>query len=285
MKPTEFKLEFDSHLDINIGKPKHFNPDEFLDVVEQMVVSDEIVRALWMLDNMPGYYRQYPPQRAVDLKRRIYNNTWNISSYVKDKAELYEDSLAYQAKCNPGYVWDDLGTMMDIGFCQPRAPIAHDIVKEYNDKGISPFIWEMGPANYYLPYGLRKKGRKFNYFATTLNAEAFNDHKARLADVWKEAPDKEQPQIFICFETLEHLWNESDILHQYHRYGANAEIIMMSTPLNTLLGGLPNMDRELGHIRTYTPNEFRDIAQKLFPGYSWSYCFHHMQVIVGRKEK
>lgn len=283
MKPNEFELQADQTNPDFMGIPKHFHPEEFCDVVEQMAAADEIVQALKILEHPPGYYRAYPTQRMKDIKAKLYKHIWNLTSYVEDEDECYEKSLEIQARLNPAFEWPDLGTMIDIPFCYPRAPIAVQTVKDLNEQGITPFIWEMGPANFWLPHGLKAKGLKFNYYAQTLNKKALEDHKSRLTDVWKEKPDKNQYEIFVCFETLEHLWNEMDIMHQYIRYGANAKTILLSTPLHTLLGGMDNLERDLGHLRTYTVQEFVNIAEKSFKGFRWESFKHHMQVLKGTK--
>lgn len=287
MKPTEFTIETNLEIEQDLGKPRFFNPEDYLDVVEQMVAADEIIFALKMLDNMPGYYRMHPYPRAVQLKKDLYKHISNVSAYSDDEYETYENSLRHQSKLNPDFDWANKGlaAMIDIPFVYPRAPLALQEIKKLNELGKIPHIFEMGSANFYLPYGLLDKGCKFTYYADTLNKKALIDHKERLKHIWKEKPDHEQPQVFICFETIEHLWDEKDILHQYHKYGADADVIMMSTPCCTLLGGVPDYKRELGHLRTFTPNELIEIAQRFWPGYEWSFCLNHMMVAVGTKTK
>jgi hypothetical protein len=283
LKPTEFILQFDESDPVNMGRPRFFDPEGYCDVVEQMLAADEVIGALKMLDMVPSFYREKPTKRMIDLRQGIYHHTWNVGSYVADRAETYEESLAWQKKHNPGLEWKDLGDMIDIPFTYPRGPLMAEEVKALNNRGITPFIWEMGPANYWLPYGLIRKGLKFHYYATTLQKEAFEDHKERLKEVWKEKPDEGQHQIFVCFETIEHLWDHKDILHQYYRYGAKAETIFMSTPCGTLFGGMPDWHRELGHLRTFTMQELLQIANELFPGFRWEHALHHMMVIKGNK--
>lgn len=289
MKPTEINIQYDDHDPTIIGKPKHFCPDHYCDSIEQMMAADEVILALQMLNNPPGFYRQSPTQRMIDLKRDIYKHTWSMTNYAQDEDECYDRSLELQRKYNPGHKFDDLGNMIDIPFCFPRGPLMVDTVKAYNDQGLVPFIWEMGPANFWLPHGLIKKGLKFKYFATSLNKKALEDNKERLKDVWQDKPDKSdnpnfnQPEIFVCFEVIEHLWNLNDILHQYQIYGANAETILLSTPLNTLLGGVPEWKRDIGHLRTFTSKELALIAESMFPGYDWQSAAYALQVVRGVK--
>lgn len=288
MKPVDVKIDYDPLKVEHLGKPKYFDPDHYLDSVEQMVAADEIVLALQMIDNMPGYYRMNPYPRAVELKKKIHQFTLGLYGYILDEYETYENSLRHQKKLNPQADWDNFGlaAMIDIPFCFPRGPLTIEAVKKLNDEGKIPHIYEMGPANYYLPYGLHSKGLKFTYFADSLNKVAFADHSERLKklNVWKEKPDDGQFQIFVCFETIEHLWNIDDIHFQYHRYNCNADMIFVSTPCGTLLGGLPNLDRELGHIRTFTPKELFLIVNRWWPDYDWSDCLNHMMVIFGKRK-
>ena len=283
MKPTEFIIEYDENDPINIGRPKHFNPDNYCDIIEQMLAADEVLNALKMFDLAPSYYRANPTPRMLELKKQIYQHTWNITNYVEDDSECYDKSLEYQKSVNPSFDWPDLGTMIDIPFCYPRGPLILESVIKLNEQGITPFIWEMGPANFWLPHGLIKKGCKFNYYAQTLNKKALEDHKSRLQSVWKDRPEEQQYQIFICFETLEHLQNEYDILHQYHLYGANADEIYISTPMNTLLGGVADWKRELGHLRTFSGQDLYNICERLWPNYNWKWTPHFMQVMKGIK--
>ena len=282
MKPHEVKVEFDVADPINVGRPKYFDPDHYCDAIEQMLTADEVITALKMFDQAPAFYRERPTERMQTLKREILQHAWNVSSYAKDPAETYETSLAWEKKMNPGQI-EDLGDMIDIPFCYPRGPLMVEEVKRLNEEGKSPHIWEMGPANFWLPYGLKKKGLHFSYYADTLQPDSLKEAKTRLQNHWADKADPDQVQIFCCFETLEHLWQPEDILHQYHRYGASADIIMMSTPLGTLLGGVPDWHRDIGHLRTFTPQEFLDIANRLFPGYKWEIYPSAMMTIVGRR--
>lgn len=289
MKPPEITLDFDSNDFKNLGRPKFFDPDNYLDLVEQMICADELERAFWMLDNMPGWFRTNVPSRAIELRETLHKLIWNIGSYVGDEAECYEASLNYQKNLHPDQDWDGLGlgAMIDIGFCNPRGKITIDVIRDLNQKGMTPFIWEMGSANFWLPYGLHTKGCKFTYCGSTINQAAMNDHRPRLEalGVWQDRPTEGQTEIFVCFETIEHLWREADIIHQYHRFGAKADYILMSTPLGTLLGGVNDYHRELGHLRTYTPTDLFQIGSKFWPGFDWSLAEHHMMVLLGTRRK
>lgn len=287
MKPIDINMEYDPAKTEHLGKPKHFDPDHYLDSVEQMIAADEIIFALKMLDNMPGFYRMNPYPRAVQLKKDLYKNILSITSYSEDDYEGYENSLRHQSKLNPGYDWEKLGlgAMVDIPFTYPRSEITIQLIKKLNDEGNVPHIYEMGPSNYYLPYGLKAKGLKFTYRADSINKKAYLDHKERLSDVWQDHAKENQKQVFVCFETIEHLWNEKDILHQYHKYQADADHILISTPCGTLIGGVADYKRDLGHLRTFTPNELLEICRKFWPNYDWSFCLNHMMVFQGSKIK
>lgn len=290
MRPQDFVINYDPLDPQFLGLPKFFNPNEFCDVVEQMVAADEVIRALHMLENPPGYYREKPTPRMVGLKEKILQNTVSVTHYANLKTETYAASLAHNSKLNPGFDWDQkgLGAMIDIPFCYPRGPILADLVKELNINGETPHLWEMGPSNFWLPYGLYEKDLKFTYYADTLNQASKEEHVRALEDkgIWRSLMlNQEQPQIFVCFEVIEHLWDSREILAQYVKYGAKANYVLLSTPNGTFLGGQNTLEREIEHVTTYTPSEFLKISSDLFPGYEWRVYGGQMMVVIGRKNK
>src|SRR4051812_35464670 len=64
-----------------IGRPRFFDIDIYLSVVEGMINADEVERAFWMLKNPPAYYRKYPPKRLLEIKERLHRQVWTPVQY------------------------------------------------------------------------------------------------------------------------------------------------------------------------------------------------------------
>jgi hypothetical protein len=91
-------------------------------------------------------------------------------------------------------------------------------------------------------------------------------------------------KIFCAFEIIEHLANEWEIYQNYLKFGREADVIMISTPLFTYGGGMDDWrNRPLGHLRTYTPTELVSVCSKMFQGYQWTMTIDDTIVCVGRK--
>lgn len=274
-------------------KPKHFDIDHYLDSVEQMVCADEVITALEMLKKVPGYYRDYPVPRQLSLEKEILAHTWTVIDYAQDPDEMEDPIVEMQKKLYPDRDIKDLGDLIDIPFFLIRGQHVINWVKEQNDLGLTPHIFELSPASFWLPYGLVKKGLKFTYQAQSLQRSSWNHHKQSLTNIgiWKNYEDLE-PQctntevktrtLFCCFETLEHLWREDDIYHEYCKLKYEPDCIMMSTPKHTLFGGEKDWRREIGHLRTYTPHEFATIAVKWFPQKKFTFFDGPMMSLIGR---
>lgn len=251
-----------------LGKPKHFNPDLYCDAVEHMIMADELERALWMLDNMPGYYRENKYPRAIQIKEEIYRNTKTVKDYINNGDE--SDSI-------------NIEELKKSSFTYPRFDVLCEKVREFNKDGKSPNIYEFGPAGFWLPMLLKDASCEYQYKWCTINKEAektFQNSKYYSLEGFKP----NQPNLFVCYETIEHLWNPMDIAHFYHKANIDADMVFLSTPHNTLLGGLESWkDRKLEHLRTYTETDFIEFAYKAFPNRVWQLTRAQMMVIVGDK--
>lgn len=262
-------MKFDIDDPKNHGRPQHFDIEHYLDSVEQMIMADEIQFALKMLENLPGWYRDNYPVRAIKIKQRLMKSLMFITDYASDESECVIDKSKVEDK------------ILTI-FCQPRGELIVKIIKQYNDQNLSPHIIEMGPADYWLPAGLQKADLKFSYKDITINKAAQEAAYASILDNTKHEPDPNSPHVFCAFEVIEHMWNPDEIAYHVYKLDKIPDIIMVSTPKYCLGGGLGNWDsRELGHIRTWTPNELVNWAIRNFPQYSWTIVDYHMQVIIG----
>jgi hypothetical protein len=254
-----------------MGKPLHFDPDHYLDSVEQMIRADEIVSALWMLDNMPGYYRDNKPQRALDIKKKIYQQLMTVVDYASDGDETKEASEDFSKVPLEEYYRQP--------HCSPRGVITVGLVQSLNLDGYSANIVELGPANYWLPTALKSLNCDFTYEGYSINPLV----KSPIETIKSDKPIK---NIFVCFEVIEHLFSPDDIYHFYCKSKMDADYVLMSTPKYTLMGGLPDWDtRTLGHIRTYTPTEFVKFGTTHWHGLSWQIIDSDMMVLVGSKQQ
>lgn len=275
---NKFKQDFNPDLPENLGRPIYFDVDHYLDAVEQMITADELTFAKTMLDNLPGYYRDFVPKRAIEIREKLAKALWGIDRYMIDPDEVNS-------------VDPEVETKITKLFCWPRGHITADMVHKFNLEGISPIIVEVGPADYWLPIGLHKHCQlDFEYLPFSLNLKAMETIKARYPDIkWINRPDLVhkvgKPIIFFCCEVIEHMDRPEEIKDYLMRYDIKPDIIIISTPLYSFGGGLPNWsERPLGHLRTWTPRELIRWADKLFDsGYMWELLHSHAQTLVGAK--
>ena len=253
------------------GFPRYFNIDTYLDAVESMICADEIKFALTMLDNMPGYYRDYIPDRARQIRAKIYEQCMTVQDYINDRDESIEKSEK-DHKCK-------LKDMWKAPHFTPRGSIIMDIVKKENDKGNCVNIVELGPYNYWLPVGLDSEGCDFIYTPMSVNSTI------KCPIETKTSSDKPIKNIFVCFEVIEHLWNEDEIVHYFYKTQMEPDYVLISTPKYTCGHGLFNWQyRTLGHIRTWTPQELTTYCKKHWPELNWFFYDHAMMVSIGCKE-
>lgn len=270
-----FKIldDYDKYDPKNVGRPMYFSLDLFIASVEQMITSDEIQTALWMLDNPPGWYRDNYPQELIDIKNRIYQQCYDQFDYASDHDEANFTRDEIEAQCLTGYTY-------------PRADILFEDIKKMNLDGHTPWIFEISPSHGWLPLGFAKRELKFNFFGKNLNQPALKKIKDWLPQgIWADKPQDNQTKILVCFEALEHMARPEDLPQSAHKIGIDFDRIYLSTPKYCLGGGLPDWKtRRLGHLRNWTPNEFLDFANKSFKGYAWTYFDSHSMVIRGERQ-
>lgn len=277
----------------NCGKPKHFDFQKFISTALELTYSDEVENALKMLDLCPSFYRASQKEYLDSLKENIrsriatpldyshhYLEFFEVASkYEKDMSERRHKEAGVESK------FEDLGDMIHESFCYPRGGIMIDMVKTLNDKGITPHIVEFGPAAFWLPHGLRKQGLKFKYKPLTLNQIALHGNMKSLEDVIDMDLKKSEHHIFVCFEVIEHLWDDSHIVLDYLKQSVDFETVALSTPLHTFDGGSNDDKRELQHLRCYSLSEFLNYAIRNFPGRKWMQYGGQSQVLIGEKIK
>lgn len=228
---------------MEVGKPLFFNVDVYLAAAEMMINSDEVERALWMLDNMPAYYRENPPKRAIEIREALHRQLFTSVQY----RGIYKS-----VNISPEHT---------AAHWPLRAQILEDIVAKENANDSKPHIMELAPGSFFIPEGLKHKGRHFTY-----------EHKSiDDTDYPQEEPAPGAKIIFCAFEIIEHLANEWEIYQNYLKFQRPSNSVLISTPLFTFAGGLPDWEtRPLGHLRTYTPNELHKICAEMFPNREWT---------------
>lgn len=262
-------------MDINeIGRPLYWNLSDHVKSIVQMIRADELQIALRMCDEIPGYYRDNYPRELSELKRKIYEQTYDQIEYATDDEEAECTREFGEAQWTNGYM-------------HPRAEIIAEIVRNsVGQQKQAPWIFDLGCSHGNLPLGLLKElGPCFNYRGAGMNYRIQAKVKEWVgAEVWRERPAEGQPTILYCTEVIEHCFSPEEIVHSAYKVGTNWDYILLSVPKYTLGGGLENWDtRRLGHVRTWTPNEFLAFADKAWPGYRWTYYDAHSMVIVGKR--
>jgi hypothetical protein len=236
-----------------VGQCEFWDPKPFIDAANILVAADEPMRALKLLDEVPGYYRDNPDPQMTSLKEKILSLLATPAFYATNPYDtLVREEVAE-------HVVDSL----------VRGVLIRDDVKRFNDQGLTPHIVDLGPGEYWLPIGLKKKGLQFTYHDVGLCKEAQDKAYVFIKDRVRETQSPGQPVIFVACEIIEHMHHEEDIAVEYHRLKANADVIHISTPKYTFDIRKSQLDWEkkgdLGHLRTYTPKEFFDVVSKMFP--------------------
>lgn len=242
---------------MNEGEMENFSAQPFLDCANELVRSDEIERALWLLDNLPAYYRDFPPKEVLDLKREILKRVATPQSYAANIADLLIDP-------------ETSNGMAD----SPRGRMLLEEVNALNLAGQAPHIVDYGPGEYWLPMMLKKEGLEFTYQALYLSENAFRRALPYFVEHFVKGSG---PKIFVACEIIEHLWQEQELKTEMLKACGLADIIHISTPKYTFDGHCPKdwqnySHREtLGHLRAYTPNEFVNKINQMFPEYAWDF--------------
>ena len=257
----------------NLGRPLYFNLQAHIAAVESLIRSDEIMLALKLLDMVPAWYRDNYPPELEELKRKIYEQTYDQIEYATDTEEAECTREFGEAQWTNGYMF-------------PRAEIIANIVREYNQNSCIPWIFDLGCSHGNLPLGLMQERLKFYYKGVGLNGRIVQKVKEWVGEHGCEEPPKPAsfPKILYCTEVLEHCFNPHDIVHTAAKVGVDWDVVLLSVPKYTMGGGLPDWDtRRLGHVRTWTPAEFIDFASKTWRGRKWQLVDAFSMVLVGRK--
>jgi hypothetical protein len=245
---------------------KEFKLDAFVTVINELLRSDETERALWVCENLPGYYRDNLPLEIATLKTEILQRMSTPFKYA------YETIHADMINANDDFIRTTL-----------RWKMIEEEVKQLNAQQLIPHIIDMGPGHYWMPILLKRDGYKFTYFPMGLSMAAHANAQKWLGDEIKALHDDRQPTIFCALEVIEHLDYPKEILSNMLYMCGYADIVHLSTPKYTFGYELMNW-RELGelqHRRTYTPREFADEVRKIF-GDVYSQAVYASQIMHAR---
>lgn len=242
----------------NIGELENFNVQCFLDCAHELIRADEVERALLVLNNVPAYYRDFPPKQVTELKNLITSRIATPAWYAK-----YESS-------------NDLRNI-DYNFMKNsvRGILLMKEIRSLNDNDLCPYIVDYGPGEFWLPQVLFDEGDFFNYKPLTICKKA-SDLFFEEFPHFRGDPNPDDPSVFVACEIIEHIWNPVEVKSNMLASCGLADVIHISTPKYTIDGRdqLHNGEKvreTLGHLRAYTPNEFVNLINQIFPEYSWRF--------------
>lgn len=236
--------------DKDMGRPLFYNPDLYLDAVEEMVKADEVHFALKMLENMPAFYRANPPERATKLKRDILKHTMTMFDYGLESSSIAVTDLSRDKRY------------------YPRLSILKHFVRDLKNQGREVNIYEYCPGEYSVLSTLEE-------FKT---GYAASDLKSSLS---YRAPHPNGFNIFVCFEVIEHLW-EPDITLEHWAAQNPADAVFVSTPYGTMGGGSDNWrTTKIGHVRTFTDKDLMNLCTKVWTKPYWYSVKSSMQLAIG----
>lgn len=245
------------------GSCDFYKPQYQIDLANMLVAADEPMRALRVLsDMMPAYYRDQPPPELIRLMSQIH---WRLATPAFYMKNIYDMDINV----------DNAVLFLDTLL---RGQMIQKDVKDLNDQGKTPHIIDLGPGEYFLPIGLSKKGYNFTYQDIGLCGVAQERAKPHIEQHFKtnDEPVTDRPVIFVGCEILEHLHHEADIAVDCLRAngGYTPDIIHISTPYGTYDGREDRINwmryGDIGHLRTYTTDEFGKVVSEMFPRvYDW----------------
>jgi hypothetical protein len=250
--------------------PVSFNPKHYIDLCEALLCQDETLMALKILDMVPGYFRDHYPVKLLELKRDIQAKIATASFYSCDagcELETTDETCA-----------NYIGTL--------RAQLIVQDVKVCNDNGYKPVIIDHAPGENWLPIVLEKQGLNFWYKPIYVNHPSNEKFRYRYERFLPENNSMiglaNAPVIYSCCEVVEHLHEPKEIRFDMERNVGKADAIHCSTPKYTFNPNVTDwrLIGDLGHLRTWTPNEFQEFIRTTFPDYIHS--IYDSQVLHAR---
>jgi hypothetical protein len=239
-----------------IGQVQSFDENVAVKFIEMLVEGDEVERALWVLDNLPAFYRDNPPFKLARLRQDILGALCTPHAYL---------SSGLDAEVKPQDCEHLLNTML-------RGILVQREVARYNRRGLVPHIVDVGPGEYFVPIGLQAKGFRFTYWDVAFDQNTQRAAHPILKEVRQERAQEDQPLIFLALEIIEHLPSPTDLVTEALRHcGRWPDRAHLSTPYYTYDGSKKDWRKPCGlpHLRAYTAKEFAAVVEKLFPNYKF----------------
>lgn len=240
--------------------------EKLVTYAEYLVTQDETELALKALTLLPGNLRDNVPPEITNLRSDILANILMPHDIISDTRELPKDKEQAISFLN--------GTA--------RGRLLKEKLEEANAQGGTPHILDYGPGDYCFPIALDHLGLKFTYEPLTFSQKPLELAKAQISPDKFKKPDKDQEYWFVAYEIIEHLWRVEEIAQVYMRFTPRPEKVFVSTPKYTFGTGSVNWRTDrIHHLRTYTPQEFQDICQKLIPDKQWGYLDDPVMCMMG----
>ena len=234
----------------------NFKANVFIEAAEELLRSDETLMALQLLDLLPSYYKDHPITAIEELKREIHKRM--------STASYYATHVGIDTQIN-----DMICQAADTTF---RANMIAFEVKNINDQGLIPHLYDHGPAGGFLPFNLHKRGLKFTYEPVYVNHPTFEATKERFEHLMKPK-EENAPIIWVATEIIEHLYDERELRFEMEARCGKADVIHISTPLYTFdytRDTWRSIER-LEHLRTYSPSMFKEKINSIFYDYQFTY--------------
>lgn len=238
-----------------------FNAQDFIKVAQQLVDADEVERALWLLNNVPAYFRQHLHPEILDFKRSILSRMITPAGYQNDQHDCA--------------IMDEMQARSVVKGTLRGVLLEHELTgkEKYH-------VVDVGPGEYWVPKGI---GGSYSYLPVGLDS---NTREAALKDPVVEekvfanmllginvAGTIVEPipvGVFVALEVIEHLPEPMDLAVECAKYFQDEpHYIHLSTPLFTFDASDKSKAKYLPHLRAYTPNEFLIEAHRLWPHYEW----------------
>lgn len=242
-----------------------FDPELCQKYVEMLIRHDELERAQLVLENVPAFYRLFPPNNLLQLKGELLAASITAHHYTTSVG----DDIDELERKHPG-LDEHITRYLDEHI---RARLLRDKIKQLNEQGVTPHIVDMGPGHFILPRALLRAGYKFTYWDVGLNYGAKARTREMLKEVLSQYEGLKSPVIFLGLEIIEHLRHTEDLAIEAVGVCKRwPEFVMLSTPFCTYRVMQDDEDwrrTPLEHLRAYTPKEFQAEAHRIFPHYVW----------------
>jgi hypothetical protein len=238
-----------------------------LNYVKHLAGLDEPLLALKVLQEYcPAFYRDNPTDEIKKLQRIISSQLFTMEDYYSNDGDFIKEHDHAQ-------IVDNL----------TRGQVIASYIDHMNSIGIKPIIFDLGPGDFWLPLGLKKKGLNFSYQYEGVCAEASNMFEAEAAKLGLHIDTTPKAaHCFIACEIIEHLFDPIYIRQRQLLMAPVCNAVILSTPKYCYDGVDIEIEKQQ-HFRVYTPKEFIEEARKIFPEFHWSLVDSEVMVVIGER--